>query len=194
MKTGPRWALWQRKEQEMDKIQVVAGDITKVHADAIVNAANERMLGGGGVDGAIHRAAGYHLLEACRRIPEVRPGVRCPTGSARITEGFELPANYVIHAVGPIWRGGDQGEEELLASCYREIFLLAGQYELRSVALPAISCGVYHFPPERAARIAVAACAQALRSNPAFERLLLVAFGQEMFDILQGVLDEHGAL
>src|SRR5512132_1709701 len=122
---------------------VVQGDITRQAVDAIVNAANERMLGGGGVDGAIHRAAGPQLLEACRRIPEVRPGVRCPTGEVRLTPGFALPARFVIHTVGPVWGGGDHGEDALLASCYRNALRLAAENQLQSIAFPAISCGVY---------------------------------------------------
>src|SRR6476660_5362267 len=135
------------------RIEVVEGDITKLKVDAIVNAANERMLGGGGVDGAIHRAAGPELLEECRRLPEVRPGVRCPTGEARITGGYRLPAKYVIHTVGPVWDGGGYGEDELLASCYRNALALGKQKGVKSIAFPAISTGVYGFPVERAAKI-----------------------------------------
>src|SRR6186997_237953 len=111
-------------------IEVIQGDITTLDVDAIVNAANERMLGGGGVDGAIHRAAGPELLEACRRVPEVRPGVRCPTGQSRITPGFRLPARFVIHTAGPVWRGGSCGEADLLASCYRSALALADEHRL----------------------------------------------------------------
>src|SRR5215216_1038813 len=124
-------------------VEVVLGDITTLDVDAIVNAANERMLGGGGVDGAIHRAAGPELLAACLAIPEVRPGVRCPTGEARLTPGFLLPARFVIHAVGPVWRGGRHDEPELLAHCYRNALALARQQGVQSVAFPAISCGAY---------------------------------------------------
>src|SRR5215831_6499776 len=130
----------------MMKLRVHHGDITQLQVDAIVNAANEFMLGGGGVDGAIHRAAGPRLLEACRAVAEVRPGVRCPTGEARITPGFDLAARYVIHTVGPVWRGGASGEEDLLAACYRASLGLAEQTGLRSIAFPAISCGVFRFP------------------------------------------------
>jgi O-acetyl-ADP-ribose deacetylase len=130
-------------------------DITTLAVDAIVNAANETLLGGGGVDGAIHRAAGPRLLAACRAIPEVRPGVRCPTGQARITPGFDLPARFVIHTVGPIWRGGDHGEAGLLAACYRNSVRLALEHQLQSIAFPAISCGVYGYPLQHAARVAV---------------------------------------
>src|SRR6058998_3210849 len=121
------------------QLEAILADITSLEVDAIVNAANERMLGGGGVDGAIHRAAGRQLYEACLAIPEVRPGVRCPAGESRITPGFNLSARHVIHTVGPIWRGGGHGEAELLASCYRSALALARQHQARSIAFPAIS-------------------------------------------------------
>ena len=133
-------------------VRIVRGDLTKDTADAIVNAANQKMLGGGGVDGAIHRAAGPSLLDACRTVPEVRPGVRCPTGEARITPGFELPARYVIHTVGPVY-GGRGRDAELLASAFRSSVLLAIDHGLRSIALPAVSCGVYGYPMQEAAAI-----------------------------------------
>ena len=139
----------------MSHIEVIEADITKLQVDAIVNAANETLLGGGGVDGAIHRAAGPQLLAACRALPQVRANVRCPTGEARITPGFQLPAKYVIHTVGPVWRGGAAGEAELLASCYRESLQLAAQQRVRSIAFPAISCGVYGYPVEQSVAIAV---------------------------------------
>src|SRR5438270_898899 len=138
-----------------DRITVIEADITTLRVDAIVNAANERMLGGGGVDGAIHRAAGPGLLEECRRVPEVRPGVRCPTGEACLTGGYDLPARHVIHTVGPVWHGGRHGEDEDLANCYRNSLTLATENGIRTVAFPAISTGVYGFPVNRAARIAV---------------------------------------
>src|SRR3954454_2173539 len=124
-------------------IQAVQADITTLEVDAIVNAANERMLGGGGVDGAIHRAAGPRLYEACKSIPEIRPGVRCPTGEARITPGFDLPAKYIIHTVGPVWHGGRAGEDDDLADCYRNSLALAVRNGVRTIAFPAISTGVY---------------------------------------------------
>lgn len=136
------------------EIRFLQGDLTQQGTDAIVNAANQKLLGGGGVDGAIHRAAGPALLEACRAIPEVRPGVRCPTGEARITRGFELPARYVIHAVGPVYRGRP-GDAELLASAYRSSLELAVTQGLRSIAFPAISCGAYGYPAEEAASISL---------------------------------------
>ena len=135
------------------EVSVLRGDLTREAVDAIVNAANPRMLGGGGVDGAIHRAAGSALLEACRAVPEVRPGVRCPTGQARITGGFGLPAKHVIHTVGPIY-GGSPKDAELLASAFRSSLELAEAHRLRTVAFPAISCGVYGYPVEEAAVIA----------------------------------------
>jgi O-acetyl-ADP-ribose deacetylase (regulator of RNase III) len=133
-------------------VRIVRGDLTKDTADAIVNAANQKMLGGGGVDGAIHRAAGPSLLEACRAVPEVRPGVRCPTGEARITPGFELRARYVIHTVGPVY-GGRGRDAELLASAFRSSVLVAIDHGLRSIAFPAVSCGVYGYPMKEAASI-----------------------------------------
>jgi O-acetyl-ADP-ribose deacetylase (regulator of RNase III) len=158
----------------MTSLEIIEADITTLAVDAIVNAANERMLGGGGVDGAIHRAAGTALLAACRQVPEVRPGVRCPTGESRITPGFGLDARYVIHTVGPIWRGGGRGEPELLASCYRSALALVREHRLQSVAFPAISCGVYGYPRRDAARIAVREVRSWTPEQPT--RVVLVAF------------------
>lgn len=166
-------------------VTVERGDITRLDVDAIVNAANERLLGGGGVDGAIHAAAGPRLLEACRAIPEVRPGVRCPTGEARITPGFDLPARHVIHTVGPIWRGGSVNEDELLASCYRASLDLAEQHGLRSIAFPAISCGVYGFPVRRAAAIAVREVQGRLARTRTITKVFLVAFDAAVLDALR---------
>ncbi|MDF2693843.1 MAG: putative ADP-ribose binding module [Labilithrix sp.] len=163
----------------LERIAVTTGDITRLAVDAIVNAANERLLGGGGVDGAIHRAAGPELLSACRAIPEVRPGVRCPTGEARITPGFRLPARFVIHTVGPVWRGGAHGESEALASAYRRSLALAAENTLRTVAFPAISTGIYGFPIDRAARIAVETVAASLAQSPSIESVELVCFGDD---------------
>lgn len=161
-------------------ISVVEGDITTLKVDAIVNAANESLLGGGGVDGAIHRAAGPQLLEATRAIGG------CPTGEARITPGFLLPADYVIHTVGPVWRGGQAGEVELLASCYRASLELAIEYSLREVAFPLISTGVYRFPKERAADIAL----EQLRAQEgAFSRLLVCAFSASDADVYRKRLE-----
>lgn len=156
-----------------DRIEVVEGDITTLQVDAIVNAANTSLLGGGGVDGAIHRAAGPGLLEECRRIGG------CPTGEARITGGHRLPARHVIHTVGPVWRGGAAGEDELLASCYRSSLELAVRNGSRSVAFPAISTGAYGFPVDRAARIAVREVRAFLERSHLPGRVLLVCFGAE---------------
>lgn len=134
------------------EIRILRGDLTREAVDAIVNAANQKLLGGGGVDGAIHRAAGPSLLDACRAIPEVGPGVRCPTGEARITPGFALRARFVIHAVGPVY-GGRRRDAELLASAFRSSLDLAVAHELRSIAFPAISCGIYGYPVDAAATI-----------------------------------------
>jgi len=137
------------------RIEVVEGDITALAVDAIVNAANESLLGGGGVDGAIHRAAGPGLLDECRALPESAPGVRCPTGEARITGGHRLPARFVIHTVGPVWHGGGSGEPELLAACYANSLRLAAGHEVSSIAFPAISCGVFGYPHALAAEVAI---------------------------------------
>ena len=139
----------------MPTIKVIHGDITTLAVDAIVNAANQVMLGGGGVDGAIHRAAGPELYKACLKVPEVRPGVRCPTGEARITLGFNLPAKFVIHTVGPVYRDGQHGEPEKLAACYRNSLALAAENGCKSIAFPCISTGVYGYPIEDATKIAV---------------------------------------
>ena len=136
-------------------IRVIQGDITTLAVDAIVNAANQVMLGGCGVDGAIHDAAGDELYEACLKVPEVRPGVRCPTGEARITPGFRLPAKFVIHTVGPVYRDGLHGEPEKLAACYRNSLALAAENGCKSIAFPCISTGIYGYPKEEAAKIAV---------------------------------------
>ena len=143
-------------------ISLLTADITHLAVDAIVNAANRGLLGGGGVDGAIHRAAGPRLLEACRALPELAPGVRCPTGEARITAGFDLPAAHVIHTAGPVWRGGTHDEPALLAACYRNALRLAREHGLRSIAFPAVSCGAYGYPPELAAEVACASLRKTL--------------------------------
>lgn len=165
-------------EQRAEPIEVLRCDITTLDVDAVVNAANERMLGGTGVDGAIHRAAGPELREACREVPEVEPGVRCPVGEARITPGFRLPAQYVIHTVGPRWRGGTEGEPEQLASCYRASLALAREHGVHSVAFPAISCGVFGYPVERACEVAVSTIRAERAAHGAPERVVLVAFDE----------------
>jgi len=139
----------------MTRVDVIQGDITALAVDAVVNAANESLLGGSGVDGAIHRAGGPGLLAECRALPEVAPGVRCPTGEARLTGGHRLHARYVIHTVGPVWRGGAAGEADVLANCYRACLQLAVEHRIKAVAFPAIGCGAYGYPPELAVPIAV---------------------------------------
>lgn len=173
---------------DRSRLEVVVGDITRLEVDAIVNAANERMLGGGGVDGAIHAAAGPGLREACEAVPEVRPGVRCPTGEARITPGFELRAKFVIHTVGPVWRGGDAGESTSLAACYENALALARDHGARTVAFPSISTGVYGYPKDAAAVVAVETSATFLAREPAIERVSLVAFQAADADVLRALL------
>ena len=168
----------------LDPVRIVTADITTLDVDAIVNAANERMLGGGGVDAAIHRAAGPELKRACRNVDEVRPGVRCPTGESRITPGFELPARHVIHTVGPVWHGGESGEPELLASCYRSALELGREHGVRTIAFPAISCGVYGYPPDRAASVVRETLEEVLDGGD-FEEVLLVAFDEEVREALE---------
>jgi O-acetyl-ADP-ribose deacetylase len=156
-------------------IEAVRGDITRQKVDAIVNAANSSLRGGGGVDGAIHRAAGPDLLRECVQVGE------CPTGEARLTRGYRLPAKYVIHAVGPIWRGGGEGEPELLASAYRAALALAEGHGVRSIAFPAISCGVYRYPLSAAAEIAVGAVRAHVAAGTKIEKILLVCFDEDVF-------------
>jgi O-acetyl-ADP-ribose deacetylase (regulator of RNase III) len=172
----------------MLSIRAEQTDITQLALDAIVNAANPQLLGGGGVDGAIHRAAGPELLTACRGLPELRPGVRCETGDARITPGFRLRARHVIHTVGPVWHGGASDEERRLASCYRSCLALASQHQLAGIAFPAISCGVYGYPHDRACRVAV----RALRAYPwadsSVREVVLTAFDPSMLKHWQAAL------
>ena len=162
------------------QLRVHVADITTLDVDAIVNAANPALLGGGGVDGAIHRAAGPELLAACRALPEASPGVRCPTGEARITAGFALPARHVIHTAGPIWRGGGDGEAQQLAACYRSCLRLAADNGIDSIAFPAISCGIYGYPPAAAVAIAVHEARRWTESRP--ERLVFCCFDEIIAD------------
>lgn len=164
------------------KIEVVQNDITTMQVDAIVNAANSTLLGGGGVDGAIHRAAGPKLLEECRTLGG------CPTGKAKATQAYNLPAKYVFHAVGPVWYGGNHKENELLASAYHECMKLAKDYGIKTIAFPAISCGVYHFPIQQAQTIAIRTILASLQENPIIEKVYLVCFGNEIYNTTLGVL------
>ena len=161
-------------------LDIIEADITALHVDAIVNAANEALLGGGGVDGAIHRGAGPELLAACRALPQVRAGVRCPTGDARITPGFRLPAKFVIHTVGPVWQGGIAGEAELLASCYRRSLQLAMENDVRSIAFPAISCGVFGYPIDAAVKVALAEVRAWVAERPLPDRIVFCCYSNAM--------------
>lgn len=165
------------------KLKTIKEDITKLEVDAIVNAANNALLGGGGVDGAIHRAAGPALLEECRTLNG------CETGDAKITGGYNLPARHVIHTVGPVWRGGAQGEEELLRSCYRKSLALAEANGLQIVAFPAISTGVYGYPHEEAARIAVEECQSFLQQSKVVREVILVAFDEQTRERYEALID-----
>jgi len=156
-----------------EKIEIIQGDITQLKVDAIVNAANQSLLGGGGVDGAIHRAAGPQLLEECRTLGG------CPTGEAKITAGYNLPARHVIHTVGPVWNGGGHNENNLLASCYRNSLQLAVNYKLRSIAFPSISTGVYGFPIERASRIALRVILDFITTEESSPRVVMTCFSEQ---------------
>lgn len=162
-------------ESMSGKIEAVRADITTLAVDAIVNAANSSLLGGGGVDGAIHRAAGPELQAECRLLGG------CRTGQAKITAGFHLPARYIIHTVGPVWNGGTQNESELLASCYRGCFIYVREHGLRTVAFPAISCGVYGYPIDQAVEIAVREVRIGLSENPEVEKIIFACFGEEIY-------------
>lgn len=169
------------------KIVIKKGDITREHVDAIVNAANQTLLGGGGVDGAIHRAAGPELLQACRAIPEVRPGVRCPTGEARITPGFRLPARFVIHTVGPVYRN-PKHSAPLLAAAFRSCLETALHSDVKTIAFPAISCGVYGYPLREAAEVALKTVIEFLQARDNLDEVRFVMFTNEAYNIWSDVL------
>ena len=166
------------------KTEVVKADITTLEVDAIVNAANSSLLGGGGVDGAIHRAAGPELLAECRTLRG------CPTGKARITRGYRLPAKHVIHTVGPVWNGGGHSEAELLASCYQSSLELAAEHGVKTIAFPAISCGVYGYPVEQACEIAVSETARFLGRELSIEKVIFVCFGDDVYRAYSRALDK----
>ena len=170
----------------MNKIELIKGDITKLKVDAIVNAANSSLMGGGGVDGAIHRAGGPAILEACRKIVAKQGG--CKTGEAVITTAGELPAKYVIHTVGPVWNGGDKNEASLLASCYQNSLRLAVDNRILSVAFPNISTGIYGYPKKQAAGIAINTVAECLRQNDVIDKVYFVCFDEENYKLYQSLI------
>lgn len=171
----------QRGDLMKERIKIIEGDITRQEVDAIVNAANTSLLGGGGVDGAIHRAAGPELLEETRKIGG------CPTGEARVSKGYRLPAKWVIHTVGPVWAGGHKNEENLLAACYRNSLEAASELEVKSIAFPSISTGAYRFPLDRATEIAMTETKEYLETDSTMEKVVFVCFGQEVLKTYQQV-------
>lgn len=168
----------------MDRIELYLGDITEMHVDAIVNAANKTLLGGGGVDGAIHRAAGKKLLEECKKLNG------CETGEAKITFGYALPARYVIHTVGPVWYGGQNDEEQKLADAYKNSLILAKEYNLKTIVFPNISTGVYNFPKEKAAQIAIKTVREFLQNDDTMETIIFCVYDDENYDIYENLLNE----
>jgi len=169
----------------MERIRVIRGDITRLEVDAIVNAANNKLEGGGGVDGAIHRIAGPELLKECQSMGG------CPTGEAKITKGYRLPARHVIHTVGPVWKDGNHDEAELLASCYRNSLELAEQNKFKTVSFPAISCGVYGFPIKQAAEIAIRETISFLSRNSTMKRVVFVCFDDEIKQVMDAELEKY---
>ena len=170
------------KKKPEDKIEIVQGDITKLEVDAIVNAANTTLLGGGGVDGAIHRAAGPELLAECRTLGG------CQLGEAKVTRGYRLPARFVIHTVGPVWRGGKRGEPETLANCYRNSLQVAVENGIRTIAFPAISCGAYGYPIEEAAQIAVNTTREFLATTDQIEKVIFVLWDEDVYEAYRRIL------
>ncbi|MEL7567749.1 MAG: O-acetyl-ADP-ribose deacetylase [Dehalobacterium sp.] len=168
----------------MERFEVIKGDITKQNVDAIVNAANKSLLGGGGVDGAIHEAAGPELLAECRKLNG------CNTGEAKITKGYKLPAKWVIHTVGPIWHGGNDGEDMLLAACYRNSLELAVKNGIKTIAFPSISTGVYRFPVDRAAAIAVREIKRFLKTDDSIEKVVMVCFNENVYGVYKALADK----
>ncbi len=166
----------------MTEIEVSKGDITKLKVDAIVNAANTSLLGGGGVDGAIHRAAGFELLEECKTLNG------CKTGQSKITKGYNLPAKFVIHSVGPVWYGGNKKERELLKSCYNTALNLAKEYSLKTIAFPAISCGIYRFPYEQACKIATDTVKEFISQNDCLDKVIFIDINDEIIEIYKTLL------
>ncbi len=168
----------------MTEIEILKGDITKLKVDAIANAANTSLLGGGGVDGAIHRAAGRELLEECKTLNG------CKTGQSKITKGYNLPSKYVIHTVGPVWRGGNNNERNLLKSCYETSLALAKEYKIKSIAFPAISCGIYHFPYEEACKIAFDTVREFISNNDCLEKVIFIDINDTIVEIYNRILNK----
>lgn len=166
----------------MTKIEIIKGDITKLEVDAIVNAANKTLMGGGGVDGAIHEAAGPELLEECRKING------CSTGQSRITKGYNLPAKYVIHTVGPVWQGGNNNEKRFLQSCYKTALELAKDNGIKTIAFPAISCGIYHFPIGKACFIAISTVKEFIKENDCFDKIIFIDIDESIVNTYKNLM------